>query len=160
VARIRPAGAADIEAVARLSRLVRGICLPYLPCLHSPAEDLVFFRDHVFRNETVWVGGDTTIEGFCAWRPGSPGWVDHLYVHPDCHGRGLGSSLLSQAMEGQASLRLWVFQRNVQAARFYIARGFCVVERTDGRRNEEREPDMLMEWTRGCQRGGDGGLIP
>jgi hypothetical protein len=27
------------------------------------------------------------------------------------------------------------------------ARGFRVVRETDGSRNDEREPDMLMEWS-------------
>lgn len=143
---IRPATPADIEPVAKLSRFVRRTCLPYLPDLHTPAEDLAYFRDLVFPGSTVWVVEGVGIEGFCAWRPG---WVDHLYIHPDHHGRGLGTAMLSQAMDGQPSLRLWVFQRNVHAARFYASRGFRVVEYTDGHGNEEREPDTLMEWLRG-----------
>jgi hypothetical protein len=51
-------------------------------------------------------------------------------------------------MAAHPHLRLWAFQRNVQALRFYAARGFRVIERTDGSRNEEREPDALLEWLR------------
>ena len=43
-------------------------------------------------------------------------------------------------------LGLWVFQSNDRAQRFYAARGFVEVERTDGRDNEEREPDVRMVW--------------
>ncbi len=117
---IRPATPQDVEAVARLFRVVRTACLPYLPDLHTPAEEETFFRDRVFRDCTVWVGGEAAVDGFCAWRPG---WVDHLYIRPDCHGKGLGTALLSGAMAAHSKLRLWVFQRNAQALRFYAARG-------------------------------------
>jgi hypothetical protein len=44
---IRPATPEDIEAVERLHRAVRTACLPYLPELHTPEEDLRFFRERV-----------------------------------------------------------------------------------------------------------------
>jgi ribosomal protein S18 acetylase RimI-like enzyme len=137
---LRPGTPADIEAVARLHRAVRRACLPYLPELHTPEEDLRFFREYVFPTCAVWVGGGAKITGYCAFRDG---WVDHLYVDPTAQGRGLGSALLNQAMAGQSHVRLWVFQRNVTAIRFYTRRGFRLVELTDGSGNEEREPDAL-----------------
>lgn len=130
--------------MARLFRAVWRASLPYLPVLHTPAEDLAFFRDHVFAECEVWVAGE--VDGFIASRAG---WVDHLYVRPDCQRGGVGTALLKQAMATHPSLRLWAFQRNNVAIRFYRARGFREIERTDGSRNEEREPDILMEWTRG-----------
>ena len=141
---IRRAGADDVETVARLFRAVRRTCLPYLPDLHTADEDLGFFRDHVFAECEVWVAQGEAIDGFIAFRAG---WVDHLYVQPDCQREGLGNALLAIPMKNNAPLRLWVFQRNAAAIRFYLARGFREVERTEGSRNEEREPDMLMEWT-------------
>ena len=134
----------DAEAVARLFRAVRQACLPYLPDLHTPDEDLGFFRGRVFAECEVWVAQAGAIDGFIAFRSG---WVEHLYVRPERQGQGLVQALLAVAMKGRAPLRLWVFQRNVAAIQFYRARGFREIERTDGSRNEEREPDMLMEWT-------------
>jgi ribosomal protein S18 acetylase RimI-like enzyme len=128
--------------VARLLRAVQQACLPYLPDLHTPQEDLAFFRDRVFAECEVWIAG--AIDGFIAFRPG---WVDHLYVRPECQGQGIGTALVAVAMSGNAPLRLWVFQRNAAAIGFYQARGFREIGRTDGSHNEEREPDMLMEWT-------------
>ncbi|MEJ0074726.1 MAG: GNAT family N-acetyltransferase [Alphaproteobacteria bacterium] len=130
--------------MATLFRAVQRACLPYLPDLHTAEEDIGFFRDHVFVECEVWVAQGDAIDGFIAFRPG---WVDHLYVRPDCQRRGLGKVLLAVAMKNNASLRLWVFQRNTPAIRFYGSRGFREIERTDGSRNEEREPDVLMEWT-------------
>ena len=141
---IRCAQAGDVEAVARLFRAVRCACLPYLPDLHTPEEDLGFFRERVFAESEVWVAEAEAIEGFIAFRSG---WVDHLYVDPARQRQGLGKALLAIAMKRGTPLRLWVFQRNVGAISFYRACGFREIERTDGSRNEEREPDMLMEWT-------------
>ena len=45
-------------------------------------------------------------------------------------------------------LQLWTFQRNLSARRFYEARGFALVEQTDGARNEEKEPDARYLWRR------------
>ncbi|HEX5327446.1 MAG TPA: GNAT family N-acetyltransferase [Acetobacteraceae bacterium] len=142
---LRLATSADIGAVARLHREVRRACLPYLPDLHTAEEDERFFRQHVFPSCTVWIAEIDRIIGFCAFRPG---WVDHLYVAPDFHGRGIGSALLAKAMAVHSHLQLWVFTRNAPAIRFYIARGFRRVTQTDGSRNEEREPDALYEWRR------------
>jgi ribosomal protein S18 acetylase RimI-like enzyme len=142
---IRQAEIGDAEAVARLFRTVRRACLPYLPELHTADEDLGFFRDHVFADCEVWVPQADAIDGFVAFRTG---WVEHLYVHPARQHRGLGKALLARAMKTHAPLRLWVFQRNIAAIRFYRAHGFREIEHTDGSRNEEREPDLLMEWRR------------
>ena len=145
--RIRRAAVDEAEAVARLFRTVRRACLPYLPELHTPPEDLGFFRDHVFAESEVWVAAqDKVIDGFIAFRTG---WLDHLYVRPEHQRRGVGKGLLAVAMKTPMPLRLWVFQRNTAAVSFYRARGFREIERTDGGRNEEREPDMLMEWRPG-----------
>jgi putative acetyltransferase len=140
---ITKAGPQDAEDVARLFRAVRRACLPYLPELHTADEDLWFFRNRVFVECEVWVAG--AMQGFVAFRKG---WVDHLYVRPEFHGQGIGTALLARAMQNHSPLRLWAFQRNTAAIRFYLARGFREIARTDGRTNEEREPDVLMEWTR------------
>jgi putative acetyltransferase len=44
-------------------------------------------------------------------------------------------------------LRLWAFQRNAPARRFYEARGFIAKKFTDGATNMEREADVLYQWT-------------
>jgi hypothetical protein len=38
-------------------------------------------------------------------------------------------------------------QFNAAARRFYERHGFVEVMSTDGARNEEREPDVRLEWT-------------
>jgi GNAT superfamily N-acetyltransferase len=143
--RLRQAVFSDMEALARLNRHVRKVCFPYLPDLHTPAEDVAFFRNEVFPQSVIWLaeaGGE--LIGFAAV---SEGWLDHLYVDPASHGRGIGSLLLQRAKEGNSQLDLWTFQRNAQARRFYGHRGFRLVELTDGSANEEQEPDAHYRWT-------------
>ncbi len=140
---IRRAKLDDIVATARLYRSVRTTCLPFLPALHAPTDDIAFFERQVFPNWDVWVTGDPDICGFCALRPG---WIEQLYVEPTQHGRGIGGAFVAMAKQSATELRLWTFQRNAQARAFYEARGFALVELTDGDNNEEREPDALYCW--------------
>lgn len=140
---IREATIADLESVVRLHHHVRETSLPYLPVVHTIDEGLVFFSQ-VFSECTVLVAEHNgSIIGYCAYRDG---WIDHLYVHPEHQGQGIGSTLLARAMQVHDTLQLWTFQKNVQAVTFYLHRGFRLVRTTDGSGNEEREPDALYEW--------------
>lgn len=127
--------------MAALQRLSRENAMPFMRGLHTVAEDRAYFRERVFPVCEVWVAeSDLRLVGMCAFRPG---WVDHLYVHPIHHGAGIGTALLTKAKETNHELRLWVFQSNAPAIRFYERRGFTLVHRSDGRDNEERQPDAL-----------------
>ena len=55
-----------------------------------------------------------------------------LYVHPDHHGRGIGSRLLAEVETHVEGDELWleVVDGNEQALAFYRSRGFVVRERT------------------------------
>jgi GNAT superfamily N-acetyltransferase len=75
-------------------------------------------------------------------------WIEQLYVLPQMQGQRVGTALLDVAKHASDRLQLWTFQRNAQARRFYEARGFAVVEQTDGAGNEEKEPDARYLWTR------------
>lgn len=88
---------------------------------------------------------DEVLGGIIAFREG---WIEQLYVLPVAQGRGVGTELLDVAKEACDRLELWTFQCNAPAGRFYEARGFALVEQTDGVRNEEREPDARYLWTR------------
>jgi GNAT superfamily N-acetyltransferase len=76
--------------------------------------------------------------------------LEALYVDPDLHGRGIGTALFEQAKRRRpGGLRLWVFQANFGARRFYERHGCRLETLTDGAANEEREPDALYEWRPG-----------
>ena len=74
--------------------------------------------------------------------------VDQFYVAPGDQRRGVGDAMLAHAKRLRpAGLRLWAFQRNTPARRFYEARGFIAKKFTDGATNMEREADVLYQWT-------------
>jgi putative acetyltransferase len=52
---IRRAGPADAPAIAVIHRSALRGALPHLPDLHTPDEDLAFFRDRVLARCEVWV---------------------------------------------------------------------------------------------------------
>jgi putative acetyltransferase len=141
---VRAARESDSASVARLHRLVVRQCLPYLPELHTPEDDLDFFASVVFVEGDVWVADAGEVVGYC-WSP--PGWIRHLYVHPSYQNSGIGSALTNEVMASNEELQLWVFARNDAARAFYAKRGFREIGGTDGD-NEEKEPDILMHWKR------------
>ena len=136
----------DMEAAARVHRAAFDHALPWLAGLHTSDEDRWFYRERVFTGCQVHGAfeGDALV-GIIALRSD---WIDQLYVLPEVQGRGVGSELLQVAKRAFDRLQLWTFQRNLRARRFYEARGFALVEETDGARNEEKEPDGRYLWTR------------
>ncbi|MEV4431417.1 GNAT family N-acetyltransferase [Streptomyces sp. NPDC049585] len=73
--------------------------------------------------------------------------LEQLYLDPRRRGRGLGDRFVDLAKQQRPQgLELWTFQCNGPARRFYERHGFVATERTDGRRNEEREPDVRYVW--------------
>jgi putative acetyltransferase len=94
---------------------VRRRMMPYLSDLHTAEEDQRYFQQ-VLQKDVVWVAlANEKIVGYCAFREL---WLDHLYVHPDHHGNGVGTALLAKAKEQNTQLQLWVFQQNEQARKF------------------------------------------
>ena len=102
----------------------------------------------IFATLSVWLA----VDGECVVGVVSrkDEWINQLYVAPNSTGQGIGQRLLDAflaeaAAESIADVRLWTFQRNAGARRFYERNGFVAVEFTDGRGNEEREPDVRYE---------------
>jgi len=143
------ASRADAEAQAAMAVQRRAIAatLPGLFNAHTADEDRAWIRG-VFANLSVWVAvaGDDVVG--VASRDGE--WVRQLFVAPEHTGQGIGQRLLD-AMLAEAVVaaipvcRLWTFQRNAGARRFYERNGFVAVEFGDGSGNEEREPDVRYE---------------
>jgi len=141
---IRRATADDADVIADVfTPSFRG--LTFLPSLHAGEQDRAWIRSIVLPRHEVWVAEENgRVVGFTAL---SQDVLDHMYVHPDEQGRGVGTALLDLATRRRPEgFRLWVFQRNEGARRFYERHGCRLVELTDGSGNEEREPDALYEW--------------
>jgi GNAT superfamily N-acetyltransferase len=143
---LRQLAFADMREAARVHRAAFDHALPWLTGLHTPQEDLNFYRSRVFATCIVWGAFDgTTTIGIIAFRAD---WIDHLYVLPHAQGRGVGAALLDVAQDAHPRLQAWTFQRNTLARRFYERRSFVLIRETDGADNEEKEPDALYRWTR------------
>ena len=123
--------------------------LTFLPRLHTDDEHRAFVANVVLKHQDVVLAElEHAVVGFVAMTHGD--FVEHLYVDPARQRRGVGSALLEEAKRRMpAGFRLWVFQNNVPARRFYERHGMRVVELTDGSGNEERMPDALYEWRPG-----------
>jgi len=118
--------------------------MTYLPALHTPDEDVVFFSGVVGRAEVEVALVDDRIVGFSAV---AGGWLDHLYVEPAHQRQGIGSTLLDRVQAAHPDgVTLWVFEPNAGAQALYGAAGFIELERTDGRGNDEGVPDIKMFW--------------
>ena len=142
----------DSDAAARIHRLGMALVPCFDETLHTPEEDRAFYRDRVFAEcEIIGAFAGADLLGHVAWRPG---WIDHLYVDPDHHGRGIGSRLVDLVKACCADLQLWTFQANARARRFYERRGFVAEEFGDGSGNEEGEPDVRYRW-RAAHSGGE-----
>ena len=141
---LRLATPEDASAIATLMRTTFRVSLPFLPDFHTAAQDLAYVSGHLIAETTVWVAEiEGLIAGYVAFRPD---WIDHLYIHPERQGQGIGPALLAKAMRDGAPKQLWAFQQNARARRFYEARGFEAVEFTDGAGNEEKTPDVRYVW--------------
>lgn len=142
--RVRRATLDDAKAITEVFLRARER-MTYLPDLHTADEVLAHFRDEVLVRDEVWVAErEGEVLAFVAF---GEEYLNHLYVHPLAQRFGIGSELLNRAKASRASgLKLWVFQKNRGARRFYETRGFSLLRLTDGRDNEEQEPDAEYQW--------------
>lgn len=121
--------------------------MPWLPPRRrTDAEVERWVREVVLDEADVWVAVDPggAVLGYAAVEGE---WLEHLYLLPGARRRGIGSLLLARAKTHRPDrLDLHVFQRNTDARAFYARHGFTEVDRSDGSRNMEREPDMTLRW--------------
>ncbi|MFD2342142.1 GNAT family N-acetyltransferase [Sinorhizobium terangae] len=143
-ARCRDADLADMEACADIfNRWVDATA--WMPRVHPVGDVVRHYRESVFANGPVIVadcGGE--IAGFLALS--ADGFVTALYLDESHRGVGIGTALLREAKKrAKSELRLWTFEHDTSAQRFYEREGFVPVRRTGGE-NEERLPDILYHW--------------
>ncbi|MFE3000305.1 GNAT family N-acetyltransferase [Nocardia sp. NPDC059246] len=104
-----------------------------------------WFSDVVVPQQETWVAvADGVVRGLLVLDAGE---LEQLYLEPSWRGSGLEDRFVDLAKRLRPNgLGLWTFQVNEPARRFYERHGFVEVDRTDGSRNEEREPDIRFVW--------------
>ncbi|POX40842.1 GNAT family N-acetyltransferase [Streptomyces sp. Ru73] len=143
---LRRAVAADAPAVAEVWLRSCAAALPGVRRAHSDDAVRAWFRDVVVPERETWVAdADGEIAGLMVLH--GPRELDQLHLAPERRGQGLGDRFVALAKERRpGGLALWTFQVNRPAQRFYLRHGFRERCRTDGRDNEEREPDVRYVW--------------
>jgi GNAT superfamily N-acetyltransferase len=122
--------------------------MPYAPSAHNDGELREWVESFLvpsggvtvaeFNGRVVAIMATANTEAFS--------WVTQMAVDPALVGQGIGSLLLAHAMRTlPLPIRLYTFQANVGARRFYERHGFVPIELTDGQANEEHCPDVLYE---------------
>jgi len=147
-ATLRPATSADALRVASLLIDTRAAFMPYAPSAHPDEELRAWVASHLVPSGGVTVAEvhGKVVGAMATGQVGGASWVTQMAVDPALVGQGIGSLLLAHAMRTLAPpVRLYTFQANSGARRFYERHGFAAIEFTDGRSNEERCPDVLYE---------------
>ncbi|MGW0345914.1 N-acetyltransferase family protein [Streptomyces anthocyanicus] len=142
---LRRAAAADALPAADVWLRFFAAALPSVRCAHDEDDVKDWFTRVLVPQYETWVAtADTAVVGVLVL---SGPELKQLYLAPEWRGHGLGDQFISQAKEQRPDgLSLWTFQVNGAARRFYERQGFTEAERTDGSRNDEREPDVRYVW--------------
>jgi GNAT superfamily N-acetyltransferase len=135
----------DAAAIADVWLRSRAASVPRIPPpVHTDDEVHAWFGGVVLPTKEVWVAeaGDALVALLVL----EGEWIDQLYVEPHYVGRGVGAGLIAVAKQERPSgLKLWTFEANVRARRFYERHGFVATGGTSGD-NEEGAPDLRYEW--------------
>lgn len=122
--------------------------MPYAPFAHPDEEIRTWVASQLVPSGGVMVAElhGQVVAIMATARAETLSWITQMAVDPALVGQGIGSLLLAHAMRTLAlPIRLYTFQANLGARRFYERHGFVAIELTDGQANEERCPDVLYE---------------
>lgn len=147
---LRPALPGDAAAVADVLIASRRAFMPYAPSAHSDADTREWVQHTLLATARVHVAtvADRVVAVLATARDEDAGcsWIDQLYILPGHTGQKLGAQLLAHAhTELPLPIRLYTFQANAGARRFYERHGYRAIALTDGADNEEKCPDVLYE---------------
>lgn len=140
---IRPATEADAAGIAAFCRDIR---LDTVPIIHSEQEVALWIRETLIARQSSWVLAEQ--EKIVGWIDVHRGCLEQLYCPRGETGKGFGKRLLDFAKQlSPDGLKLFTFQVNSGARRFYAREGFVEDYWGDGSDNEEGEPDVRMVWS-------------
>ena len=116
----------DIHDAARLDELRLTVGTEAFLMLEQTAENEGLFDDKLAVAE---VNG--AVQGFVAYSDTELTW---LYVHPQFYQKGIGRALVRHAItDSTSALELEVLENNTPALKLYLAEGFEVIQRIEGK---------------------------
>ena len=145
---LRSAIPEDAVSVARVLVESRVAFLPFVLSRHTPKEIQDWVAQQLIPGGgvTVAIEQGEVVAVIAVSEEESTTWIDQLYVLPGFENRGLGSQLLNHTHTSRKRpIRLFTFQQNTGASRFYERHGYKTVTLSDGQSNEEKCPDILYE---------------
>ena len=146
---LRSATAADSPRIADLLISTRTAFMPYAPSAHSEDDVRAWVASQLVPTGGVVVAevNERVVGAMATAVEGAASWITQMAVEPSLVGNGIGTHLLAHALGAlNLPMRLYTFQQNIGARRFYERHGFVAIEFTDGQDNEERCPDVLYEF--------------
>jgi ribosomal protein S18 acetylase RimI-like enzyme len=139
---IRPFAVPDFDELTEVWHNVNRSAYPYVAAhqRYTLDEARAFFQTSVLPSNRLWVASlGTSIVGFIAV---DATHINQLAVDVNHQHRGIGSALLRYLLATtEGPWRLFTYQRNESARRFYERHGFCVV-RFGTSPPPENEPDV------------------
>lgn len=146
---LRKAVSEDSSKVANILIESRRVFLPFAPSAHTDDENRHWVREILIPGGGVIVAyNEAAILGVIATsRQGEFSWIEQLYLDPAYVDRGIGTMMMDHILDViKKPVRLYTFQENYGARRFYERYGFKAIELSDGQGNEEQCPDILYEF--------------
>jgi GNAT superfamily N-acetyltransferase len=150
----------DAAAVATVLIESRRVFLPFAPSAHTDSDVHSWVRTTLLPTNrvVVWEENGIVVAVLATSEEPTCSWIDQLYVLPGWNRKNIGSRLLEHAQGVlPRPIRLYTFQQNTDARRFYERHGYIAIAFTDGQANEEKCPDVLYQYSHhtvlhvGCQ---------
>jgi GNAT superfamily N-acetyltransferase len=128
-----------------IAEFVVDIRLDTVPMVHDAGGVEWFIRNRLLPRGSSFVFVENGV--VIGWVDVHDDWLNQLYCKRGYTGKGIGLQLLNFAKsKSPEGLQLWTFQVNLGARKFYAREGFQEVELTNVANNEEKQPDVRMEW--------------
>ena len=118
-------------------------CNCEIPLVHNVEERADYGRWLLEHTSVTMIHNSIGVVGFLALEKHI---IQALYIKKDFQGFGFGQAAIKFAQKQFEELRLWVFQSNIGAQKFYQRLGFQVVEKSDGEDNDYSLPDVFYCW--------------
>ena len=114
-----------------------------IPVVHNVEERADYGRWLLEHTSVTMIHNDSDVVGFLAVEKRI---IQALYIKKEFQGFGFGQAAIKFSQKQFEELRLWVFQSNIGAQRFYQRLGFQIVEKSDGEDNDYKLPDVFYCW--------------